>query len=152
MAVDDRVKKLKEIKLCFNCFLKDHLKPQCKVVPTCATYNRKHHTLMHGRSIPPTALSVNSATFHPGKHHQFSRYRRVNNFNNQHANNNSNNNSNSNFQAQQQQFQLLQPQQLAPQGQIITSESAYSAHNDLAGLVLTPPAAPAAGGEVPLSQ
>ena len=28
LAVDDRVKKLKEIKLCFNCFSKDHVKPQ----------------------------------------------------------------------------------------------------------------------------
>ena len=140
--------------MCFNCFSKDHLKPQCKVVPTCATCNRKHHTLMHGRSIPPTALSVNLATFHPGKHHHVSRYqRRVNNFSNQHANNNSNsnsnNNSNSNFQVQQQQFQLLQPQQLAPQGQIIASESAHSAHSDLAGLVLNPPAVPTAGGEAP---
>ena len=50
------------------------------------------------------------------------------------ANNNINNNSNSNYQAQQQ-FQLLQPQQQAPQGRIHASESAHSAQNDLAGLV-----------------
>ena len=47
LAVDDRVRKLKEIKLCFNCFSKEYLKPQCKTIPTCATCGQKHHMLMH---------------------------------------------------------------------------------------------------------
>ena len=150
LAVDERVKKIKEHKLCFNCLSKEHIKPQCKTVPTCATCNRKHHTLMHGRSIPPTALSVNSATFQPGKHHHVSRFQRRANFaNNQHANNNNNYNSNNAFQGQQQQLELLQPQQLAPQGRIIASESAASAHSDLADLVLNPPAVSTAGSGAP---
>ena len=56
------------------------------------------------------------------------------------------------YQVQQQQLQLLQPQQLAPQGRIHATESATYAHNDVADLVLNPPAAPAAGGEAPLME
>ena len=95
----------------------------------------------------PPAVKVNSSSFYPGGYHHAGMFK-----NNQPITTVGYNSNNSNDQAQQQQFQLLQPQQLAPQGRIHASESAASAHNDLADLVLNPPAAPAAGGVAPLME
>ena len=147
LAVDDRVKRLKDLKLCFNCFSKEHLKPQCDNIPSCATCSRKHHTLLHGRTMMPPAVKVNSSSFHPVGYHHAGMFQ-----NNQPITTVGYNSNNSNYQVQQQQLQLLQPQQLAPQGRIHATESATSAHNDVADLVLSPPAAPAAGGEAQLIQ
>ena len=65
LLVDDRVAKMKEKKLCYNCLSKEHIKPNCKNVPTCSICNKKgHHTLVHGRTKPPQQLSVNASTFY----------------------------------------------------------------------------------------
>ena len=139
LAVDDRVKKLKEIKLCFNCFSKEHLRHQCNNIPSCATCGWKHHTLLHGRTMMPPTVKVNSSSFYPGG------YCHVDMFQNNQLVNHSNNSNNSNYQPQQQQLQQLHPQHAAPHGRIHASESVTSTANDLSGLVL-PPAAAAAGG------
>ena len=92
----------------------------------------------------PPAVKVNSSSFYPGGYRHAGMFQPITTV--------SDNSNNSNYQAQQQQFQLLQPQQLALQGRIHASESATSAHNDLADLVLNPPAALAAGGVTPLME
>ena len=147
LAVDDRVKKLKDLKLCFNCFSKEHLKPQCDNIPSCATCSRKHHTLLHGRTIMPPAVKVNSSSFYPGGYHHAGMFQTSQPITTVGYNSNS-----SNDQIQQQQLQLLQPQKLAPQGQIHATESATSAQNNVVDLVPSPPPAPTAGGEAPLME
>ena len=92
----------------------------------------------------PPAVKVNSSSFYPGGYHHAGMFQ-----NNQPS---TTVGYNSNYQVQQQQLQLLQPQQLAPQGRIHATESVTSAHNDVADLVPSPPAAPAAGGEAPLME
>ena len=95
----------------------------------------------------PPAVKVNSSSFYPGGYHHAGMFQTS-----QPINTVGYNSNNSKYQVQQQQLQLLQPQQLAPQGRIHATESATYAHNDVADLVLNPPAAPAAGGEAPLME
>ena len=95
----------------------------------------------------PPAVKVNSSSFYPGGYRQVDMFQ-----NNQLMSTVGYNSNNSNYQSQKQQLQQLHPQHPAPQGRIHASESAVSAHNDLADLVLNPPAAPAAGGVAPLME
>ena len=47
MSVHDRLKKLKEVKLCINCLKDGHFSSSC-TARDCKVCNRKHNTLVHG--------------------------------------------------------------------------------------------------------
>jgi hypothetical protein len=46
MSVSDRLAKVKEKRVCFNCFKRGHYTEACRS-PSCRKCNRKHHTLLH---------------------------------------------------------------------------------------------------------
>ena len=53
LHADDKVRKIKERRLCLHCFQPHHLARDCAEIPSCLVCHQRHHTILHGRS-PPT--------------------------------------------------------------------------------------------------
>ena len=54
LQADDKVRKIKERRLCLHCFRPHHLARDCTEIPFCLLCHQRHHTILHGRT-PPTS-------------------------------------------------------------------------------------------------
>ena len=88
---------------------------------------------MHGRTMMPPAVKVNSPSIYPGGYHHVNMFQSNNQLVDVIKNSN-----NSNYQQY--------AQHAAPVGRIYATESASPPDNDLAGLVLNPPVGSTVGG------
>ena len=57
LSVDERVKKIQQMRLCFHCFESGHISRNCDAKPTCLKCQKRHHTLLHGQK-PPSTLNT----------------------------------------------------------------------------------------------
>ena len=63
LSVDERAKKIQQLRLCYHCFESGHISRNCDAKPTCLKCQKRHHTLLHGQK-PPSTLNthVNAQT------------------------------------------------------------------------------------------
>lgn len=62
MSTEQRVAKVKETRLCFNCLRKGHRSAACTSEKSCAKCSKKHHTMVHFEQREKTELSSNEAS------------------------------------------------------------------------------------------
>lgn len=60
MAISERIAKVKELKICFNCLRPGHRVIDCSTKKTCAKCKKRHHTLLHEESVskPPQTYAL----------------------------------------------------------------------------------------------
>ena len=43
----ERWRIMRDLKLCYNCLNKDHIRDQCNIEKQCNLCNRRHHQILH---------------------------------------------------------------------------------------------------------
>lgn len=62
MTPQQRQEKAKQLNLCFNCLLKNHMIADCKCKSTCFVCQKNHHTLLHMQSNNAKDISLPSTS------------------------------------------------------------------------------------------
>ncbi|KAL0880858.1 hypothetical protein ABMA27_002041 [Loxostege sticticalis] len=60
LGVQERVQKIQNARLCFNCLSPKHNAQHCKSNKSCKQCHRRHHTLLHFPSMSNTTQSLNT--------------------------------------------------------------------------------------------